>query len=300
MRLRFTFRVAPLALAALLLLASGCSKDGEQEPEDAEPLAPGRHVWTTVDGQDLPYVVSGSGETTVVLVHCWMCNRDFWNAQLPALNPNYRVLALDLPGHGEGGVTRRSWTIDGFGEDVAGLLEYLDLQEVILVGHSMGGPVSLRTAGKSEGRVKGIVAVDSLQDADLVVDNPLRVQWVQMFERDFRSSCTLMVQQMFVEEGVEDIQGAVHHVMCTEANEAVGQALFADFLNVDFPTWFAEAGVPIRAINASGPNPTEIEHNRKYADYRAILMDEVGHFPHMTRPEAFNEHLLAALDELDG
>jgi pimeloyl-ACP methyl ester carboxylesterase len=71
-----------------------------------------------------------------------------------------------------------------------------------------------------------------------------------------------------------------------------------DFGTIDFPTWFREAGVPIRAINAALPNETRVEINRKYADFDVILMEGVGHYLHMTRPEEFNRHLLAVLADL--
>jgi pimeloyl-ACP methyl ester carboxylesterase len=69
---------------------------------------------------------------------------------------------------------------------------------------------------------------------------------------------------------------------------------------IDMRRWFSEAGVPIRAINAAQPNPTRVESNRRYADFDAVLMDGVGHYPHMTRPEAFNPLLLAAVAGLAG
>jgi sigma-B regulation protein RsbQ len=56
--------------------------------------------------------------------------------------------------------------------------------------------------------------------------------------------------------------------------------------------------VPIRAINAAAPFPTRIEANRKYADFDAVLMEGVGHYPHMTRPEQFNPLLLEAIEGL--
>ena len=66
------------------------------------------------------------------------------------------------------------------------------------------------------------------------------------------------------------------------------------------PAWFRDAGVSIRAINAATPNPTQIETNRKYADFDAVLMNDVGHYLHMTRPDAFNELLLETISTIVG
>jgi pimeloyl-ACP methyl ester carboxylesterase len=277
-------------LSGLILL--GCA-------ESANPdLAAGRHVFLAADGVEVPYDVHGEGETTVVLVHCWMCERTFWDAQIPALEGNYRVIALVLPGHGEGGDPRENWTIDGYGEDVAGLIEHLGLERVVLVGHSMGGAVSLRAAALAAERVVGIVAVDTLHDAEFDYSQKAAQRMVKAFQENFAETCDQFVGFMFVEENVEEIEARVRRVGCEESNHTVGQALMLNFGELDLPALFTEAGVPIRAINASGPNVTEVATNQKYADFEAVLMENVGHYPHMTRPEEFNPLLIEALGQL--
>jgi pimeloyl-ACP methyl ester carboxylesterase len=71
-----------------------------------------------------------------------------------------------------------------------------------------------------------------------------------------------------------------------------------DFGKIDMPQWLADAGVSIRAINAATPNVTRVETNRKYADFEVVLMDDVGHYLHMTRPDAFNPLLLEAIADI--
>jgi pimeloyl-ACP methyl ester carboxylesterase len=248
----------------------------------------------------MPYAVVGGGEVTVVLVHCWMCDRTFWSTQVPVLAKSYRAVTLDLPGHGAASAERAVWTVDAYGEDVAGLLAALDLTNVVLVGHSMGAPVSLRAAALSPGRVRGIVAVDSLHDAEFDFSGEEIEGFLRAFEADFAGTCGQFVDAMFPEEGVETIRERVKTVGCDPARSATGIALMRSFGAIDMERWFSEAKVPIRAINAAQPNPTKIETNRKYADFDAVLMDGVGHYPHMTRPDAFNPILLAAVAEVAG
>jgi pimeloyl-ACP methyl ester carboxylesterase len=288
-------------------LAAGCGEGRQGSPQGdaltraASPLSQGVHVFRTADGCEMPYVVAGAGTTTVLLVHCWMCDRDFWEAQTPVLQDRYRVIAVDLPGHGRAlDAPRELWTVESYGRDVAGLLEQLELEHVILVGHSMGAPVALRAAALAGGRVRGIVAVDALHDAEFSFEGSQVEQLVGAFEGDFRGTCAMMVEHMFVEEGVESVEARVRRVGCEESNPTVGQGLLRSFATIDFPTWFRDAGVPVRAINAAGGTPTRIDTNRKYADFDAVLMEGVGHYPHMTRPEEFNRLLLGYLDELAG
>ncbi len=296
---------------ALTVLATGC-QGGPPPAADADAtadaptlhpgLAAGSHQWTAVDGNRIPYQVGGNPEAgvTVVLVHCWMCDRTFWQAQLPALAGRYRTVTLDLPGHGEASADRDPWTVAGYGDDVAGLIGELGLADVVLVGHSMGGPVALRAAALLPGKMRGIVAVDTLHDAEFEYSGEQMEGIMQAFESDFAATCERFVDQMFPEEGVEEVVDQVRRAGCDAERGAIGTALMRDFGTLDMPALFREAAVPIRAINAAAPNPTRIEVNRKYADFDAVLMEGVGHYPHMTRPERFNELLLAAIAELSG
>lgn len=267
----------------------------QAETAGTAELQPGEHEWTTADSNRMPYTVAGEGGVTVLLVHCWMCDRSFWSKQVPVLAEKYRTIAIDLPGHGEATANREIWTVSGFGDDVADFIEGLDLGNIVIVGHSMGGPVSLRAAALSGDRVRGIVAVDTLHDADFEFSGEQIESFTAAFEKDFAGTCRSFVQQMFPEEDVDEIVSRVSNASCSEERSVVGAALMRNFGEIDMPRWFSEAGVPIRAINAAAPNPTKIETNRKYADFDAVLIEGVGHYLYMTRPDEFNPLLLDAI-----
>jgi len=305
-----TVRTGTAALLAAWLAAwlAGCGPEpepaasveqpGAAEAGEASSLAPGEHAWKTADGNRMPYTVAGRGAATVVLVHCWMCERTFWSEQVPVLARHYRVLALDLPGHGEATAEREAWTVAGFGQDVAELIEGLGLSEVVLVGHSMGGPVSLRAAAIAGDRVRGIVAVDTLHDAEFEYAGEEIEQYLQAFETNFVGTCNRFVEQMFPEPGAEAVMERVRKTSCRADRAGIAAALMRDFGRVDTPQWFRDAGVPIRAINAAGGMPTRIEVNRQYADFDAVTLEGVGHYLHMTRPEQFNPLLLDAIADI--
>ena len=290
--------IASAVVLATILSACNERPSGPTEPTDDAALSPGEHAFTTEDGNRMPYTVAGAGDVTVVLVHCWMCNRTFWSEQVPVLVRQYRTIAVDLPGHGDATVERDDWTVSGFGDDVAGLLESLDLSNVVLVGHSMGGPVSLRTAALAGDRVRGVIAVDTLHDAEFEFSGEQIETFMAAFESDFAGTCREFVRQMFPEEGSDATMNRVRDTSCSQQRAEAGVALMRDFGRIDMPGWFSEAGVPIRAINAATPNPTEVETNRKYADFDVELMENVGHYLHMTRPEQFNPLLLDAIEEV--
>ncbi|HUP22727.1 MAG TPA: alpha/beta hydrolase [Thermoanaerobaculia bacterium] len=294
-------RFSLLVAIALSLSIVACQGDPPPEAPPAADttrtgLTPGEHTFTSADGSEIPYEIAGEGDATVVLVHCSMCEGSFWAAQVPVLAERYRTLTLDLPGHGKASAARAEWTVAGYGEDVAAMLRELDLSNVVLVGHSMGGPVSLRAAALSPGRVRGIVAVDTLHDAEFDMSAALE-SFLPAFEADYSATCDEFVDSMFPEENVDEIKATVRAKGCSEDRREIGIALMRNFGDIDMTSWFSDAGVPIRAINAP-TNPTQVENNRKYADFEAVILENVGHFPHMTRPEQFNPLLLDAVAQL--
>lgn len=297
-------RPAVCAVFFLLTFMLGCGGGPPAMDTEVAAIHPAirQHTWTTADGNRVPYVVGGKSDAdvTVVFVHCWMCDRSFWDAQVPALAAQYRTVTLDLPGHGEAGSVRAPWSVAHYGEDVAGLVNDLELSNVVLVGHSMGGPVSLRAAALLPGKVLGIVAADTLHNADFEITDEQIAAFAEPFETDFVKTCEQFVDHFFIEEGVEEIKAHVLAAGCDEARSEVGAALMGDYAAIDFPAWFREAGVPIRAINAATPNATNLEGNRKYADFDVVLMEDVGHYLQMTRPNEFNALLIEAIAEIVG
>ena len=96
------------------------------------------------DGVPIHYSVQGKGDTALVFVHCWGCDRTYWDNVVRRICEKLSRRAIDLPGHGQSGLGRKSWSIESFSEDVKTVVTKLDLKRVVLIGSSMGGPISLR------------------------------------------------------------------------------------------------------------------------------------------------------------
>ena len=294
-----------LALITMLLAAAmtaACQRgtpDATAEPEAAIGVVSGSV--TAADGLPVAYDVRGGGDVNLVFVHCWSCNREFWREQLDVFADDYRVVALDLGGHGQSPATRESWSILGLAQDVKAVADELELDNIVLIGHSMGGPVSLEAARLMSGRVIGVIAADTLHDADLKFPPDQAEQMIAAFEADFAGT----MASMFAGMAAEGMDTGLRDWIVTKASNAnpeVAVALLRDFGNLDFPALFSNAGVPIRAINAmsSVMTPTtNIEGNRKYADFDATLMEDVGHFLQLENPQAFNRLLRVYLQELN-
>src|SRR5215207_9678852 len=100
-------------------------------------------AWVTArDGVELAYEVHGVADPdalTLVFVHGWAGERAYWEHQVAFFSDRYRVVALDLAGHGESGLGRTDWDLPAFGDDVVAVVDAVGIQRAVLVGHSMGG-----------------------------------------------------------------------------------------------------------------------------------------------------------------
>ena len=256
---------------------------------------------TAPDGLPIVYEVRGAGEHTLVLVHCWACNRTFWREQVEVLAQDYRVVTLDLGGHGESGKNREPWTVIGLAGDVQAVVDRLELKQFLLIGHSMGGPVSLEAARRMPDRVLGIVSIDTLHNVEFKISPEMIEPVATRFDVNFKGVMAEMVRMMFLPDADPATVDQVVALAQT-ADPKVAMALFRDFPNLDLQAMMASVKAPIRGVNAAPSSPmapiSEIEINRRHGDYDAVIMEGVGHFLLLEKPEPFNRLLKKTVAEI--
>jgi pyruvate dehydrogenase E2 component (dihydrolipoamide acetyltransferase) len=114
-----------------------------------------------LEGRTLRYFDLGEGGTPLVLIHGFGGDLNNWLFNHQALAADRRVIAMDLPGHGESGKTLRTGDLDELSHSVLGLLDHLDINTAHLAGHSMGGAVALNMARLAPRRVASLVLIAS-------------------------------------------------------------------------------------------------------------------------------------------
>ena len=105
------------------------------------------------------------GDWPLVFVHSLAGNMEQWSAQLAHLRPTRRAVALDLRGHGRSDPpSDGDYSLTGMAADIGAVVEQLDLERIVLVGHSMGGGVALTYAGANPQMVAGLLLLDPIGD----------------------------------------------------------------------------------------------------------------------------------------
>lgn len=108
----------------------------------------------------------GESHGTIVLLHGYLESLDVWDSFMPLLDRRFRVVAVDLPGHGISEVKGPLHTMEFLAEIVAGTLDELGIEKCTLIGHSMGGYASLEFLRKYPDRLDGFVLFHSTPNPD--------------------------------------------------------------------------------------------------------------------------------------
>lgn len=111
------------------------------------------------DGTDLAYLEAGAGEQTLLFVHGLGTNKSAWQKNIAYLKNYYRCIAIDLPGYGASSQKDFSFSMDFFAQSLRDFAAALDLQNLILVGHSMGGQIAVTFALNFPGFLKKLVLI---------------------------------------------------------------------------------------------------------------------------------------------
>jgi pimeloyl-ACP methyl ester carboxylesterase len=290
-----------LALFGLLTFALACGgTTDESSPTSDAPatLVAGPGTVAAVDGVDIAYSVSGEGSPTLVFIHGWMCDQGFWSAQVAAFKETNTVVTIDLPGHGLSGMNREDWPLPAYGSDVHAVVEHLELDDVVLIGHSMGGAVVLEAARLMPYQTRGVIAVDSLQDAEAKYDPDQFDAVIAAYDKDFSGTCLQFTSSMFRDDADAKLVDRVTSEMCDHSPD-ISIALLRAFFDYELGPALAAVEVPVRYINAP-TYPTNVEVNRTYQpDFDGVIMEGVGHFLMMEEPDDFNRLLRQVVQGLE-
>lgn len=136
---------------------------GVERPEGGFQPAPYTSRYVEAGGLRLHYVDYGTaGRPSILCIHGGAAHAHWFDFFAPGFSAGYHVRALDLRGHGDSEwMAPPAYTYQLHAADLAEVVERLDLRDFILVGHSMGGLVSLLYGATHPGRVRALIVVDS-------------------------------------------------------------------------------------------------------------------------------------------
>jgi pimeloyl-ACP methyl ester carboxylesterase len=249
------------------------------------------------DGARIHYKSYGKGREALVLIHGWSCNIDYWRDSIPDFAKRNRVIAIDLPGHGQSDKPEVAYSMDLFARAVDAVLRDAKVERAVLVGHSMGTPVARQFYRKYPQKTLGIVIVDgSLRPFG---DKKLMEGFIAGFRGpNYREAGKQMFAGMAGPNLSPEIQERIQASFLNTPQHVLVSAMEG---MADDSIWGPDKiSVPVLAFMAKSPFwPPDTE-----AYFRGIapnldfqMLEGVGHFLMMEKPKEFDAAVIAFLDK---
>jgi pimeloyl-ACP methyl ester carboxylesterase len=265
-------------LAVLMVTAASAAEPWMTLPPTPSLPKAERSGTAPVNGIRIWYAEFGKGEP-VLFVHGGLANSNYWGHQVRALvAAHYRVIVMDSRGHGRSTRNNQPYGYDLMASDVIGLLDYLKIEKVALVGWSDGAIIGLDIAMHHPERLSKLFAFAANIDPSGVTDssnNPVVKKYIARAGREYAAlSPTPNDYQAFLAQ--------ITHMWNSEPHWTK-----ADFAKITVPTWIVDADHD-EMINHDQP--------RTMADWTPgaglLIEPDVSQFAFLQDPEQFNRDVL--------
>jgi pimeloyl-ACP methyl ester carboxylesterase len=296
------------SLGAVAGALGGAAAGGAATLEDSDHAAPAEadHVHLYVDD-------SGGDGRPVLLIHGWPLSAKAWAPQVPALQAaGYRVIAYDRRGFGRSDKPEAGYSYDVLADDLKRVMDQCELQEVTLVGFSMGGGEVARYIAKyGESRLHSIVFASAVPPYLLKTtdnpDGPLDAGKAQhnrqMLEHDRDAYFDQFTKDFFSANGqlrVTESQRGEAIALCRQSAKHAALACMDSFGTTDFRDDLKKVTVPTLVIHGEADAIVPIEGSglrthRAVAHSKLVRVNGAPHGLNVSHAQAFNDALLSFL-----
>ena len=260
-----------------------------------------------IDDIPMAYTDTGVGRP-VVLLHGYPFNRSLWNEQVAALSTSCRVITPDLRGFGESDASPGSATMNRMAQDVAQLMDHLEITRAVIGGLSMGGYVTLAFYKQFPSRVRALILADTRAQADTEEAKQTRAQQAEKaLSEGMAGIADAMLPKLLTPETVSkrpEIVKRVRDMMLKTKPEGAASALLGMAEREDQTELLAritsQTLIIVGAEDALTPVADSEKMHGAISGSRLVVLENAGHVSNVERTGKFNEALMDFLkDSLD-
>jgi pimeloyl-ACP methyl ester carboxylesterase len=249
----------------------------------------------SIQGTPIHYEAVGEGKP-IVFVHGACENAQFWNHQR-SLADRFRLIFLDLPGHGRSKtLPTGEVTVHGYAQLVSEFIASVCKDKAVLVGHSMGGAITLVNAIEHKDKLKGAVLVAT--GAKLGVLPSIREGLRTRFDETVKS--VLAPRQFASTTNLEIIRFVTNEMM--RCKGLVASSDYEACNGFDVRQKLATISIPILIMvgeeDKMTPVPWSVYMKENIPKSQIVVLKESSHLPMLERPNDFNRHLSEFVDSL--
>ena len=249
--------------------------------------------FAVASGTAIRYNDSLEGEKTILLLHCYLENLDVWEPWSHKLAEHYRVISLDLPGHGISEVRGEIHTMEFLAETAHGLLETLGISQYIVLGHSMGGYVAMEMMKKWPSEIEGALFLHSHPYADTPQRAEDRLREIELMQSGRKEVLIkLNPQRRFAAENCKRLSGVIDELkemaFLTE-DEGIVAILKGMAQRGDYVEMIEKTDIPTLFIYGSGDQmiPQEIcaRVAEQFTAAQVTMIESCGHMSFIEQPD---------------
>ena len=273
-------------LLLLFLIAAGCRNQSNIKLQSGE---------IKTGDANIHYIEMGNGDTTLFFLHGWGINSSYWDNQLNYFSKNYKAVAMDLPGFGKSISDRKNYTVEKYTDDVNNTINKLDLKNVILIGHSMSGDISLETVLKNNKSIIGIVGVDNFKfvGTELTPEQLKKMySFIDTLKKDYKNVAPgYAAKYLFSPSTDTSIKNMVENDYRNSNPEAAISSI-GNIFKYDEMKKLPYLNFKLYLINSDGM-ATNKDGLKKYckSSFEVLDIHGTGHFPMIEKPDEFNRLL---------
>ncbi len=259
----------------------------------------------TINNTSITYQEVGEGDVLLFL-HGFCGGLGYWNKVLPELAKNYRVIALDLLGHGSSDLPDGDHSMESFADHLALFCKELNLEQVTLFGHSLGGYITLAFAEKYPNHLRAFSLIHSTAYPDTAEGKVARDQNInKITEAGIRPFVDGLVPKLFSIENVEKQTAEVEFAKQIGWETSVPGAitsLEAMRDRVDRNHVLKESEQPILLVAGDGDKviPADKTFSVEKENIHSVLISGAGHMSMLETPSILVEEIKNWLETIKG
>ncbi len=259
---------------------------------------------TIIDGMTVGYTDQGKG-TALVFIHAFPLSKTMWQPQVEALKNTYRVITIDLGGHGESDLVPWNDSLDGYAKNVIRLLDHLEIPQAMFVGLSMGGYTLFSIYRHYSDRVKAMVFADTRAQADTEEGKVGRQAMAEVAFKDGASAIAdMMLPKLLAPSTIEHHPEQVEQVrqMILETPTAgIVVDLVAMASRPDSTDLLSTITCPTLVIVGEEDQATPVAESQYMAQRiprsTFVTIPQAGHLSNFEQPAAFNQAVHSFLEK---
>lgn len=271
-----------------------------------------------INQETIAYTDEGSGDKTLVFVHGLSSNLDSWKKNLQGLTGNYRCIAIDLPGYGKSSRSKTDYSLAEYAKVLNDLVDKMELSNVVLIGHSMGGQIATHSVLKYPQTYQKLILIAPAgietfteQEAAVMksaytpamVVNTSDEQVLANYKLNFYSfpdEAQSMVDDRIAMKEAEDFPDYAETVV-NNIHAMLEEPVIDEIQNIEIPVLMIFGKDDMLIPNKYFHPSESIEgliatSEEKFQDLKIEVIDEAGHFVNFEKAEAVNEQIKVFLD----